>query len=82
MLIKKHLKRQEVGVTKNPFNFSPQTLKWIEDNAVEPERTEYGIIIEGSFDGGDYLTEEDQAILHTTQIQAILKKLRNQGVYL
>lgn len=67
---------------KNPFNFSPKTLKWIEDNAVEPERTKHGIIIEGSFDGEDYLTEEDQAILHTTQIQAILKKLRNQGVYL
>lgn len=118
---------------KNPFNFSPKTLKWIEDNAVEPERTKHGIIIEGSFDGEDYLTDEDQAIWglnphnipttlelnersvdeltkklndirektdlakeeyaharwkkeyknkdYHTQIQAILKKLRNQGVY-
>lgn len=48
--------------SKDIFNFSPQTLKWIEDNAVEPERTKHGIIIEGSFDREDFLSEEDQAI--------------------
>lgn len=49
----KDQKGKRAYINSSPFNFSPHTLKWIEENAVEPERTEYGVIIEDAVDKED-----------------------------